>query len=85
VLARVGKGDWLQYADIKKVKCDEDYALHMLVGWKGSTEQFNKLLDRKYGRSVQQIRVANPKDEVFKVEIDVARLREKLLAKLGAL
>jgi hypothetical protein len=34
---------------------------------------------------VQQIRVANPKDEVFHVEIDVARVREKLLAKLGAL
>jgi hypothetical protein len=83
VLARIGKGDWLRYADIKLVKSDEDYALHVLVMGKGATDQFNKLLDRKYGRSLQQVRIANPEGERFKVEIDLAVAREKLLAELG--
>ena len=83
VLARIGKPGWMDYADIKKVKNDEDYALYMLVSWKGSIDQFNKMLDRKYGRSVQQVRIANPEGEKFKVEIDVTSVREKLLGKLG--
>lgn len=89
VLARVGEKDWLEYADVRNVKNDEDYALHLMaeasLHGKFGTEQFNKLLDRKFGRSVQQIRVANPEGKKFQVEhsIDVEGLREKLLAALG--
>jgi hypothetical protein len=87
VLARVGKDNWLKYVDIKQVKSDEDYALHLLVlattSFRGSLDQFHKLLDRKYGRAVQQVRIANPKDETFNIDLDVTRVREKLLAKLG--
>jgi hypothetical protein len=81
VLARVGKPGWLEYSDLKKVKSDEDYALHLVIMGKG--EHFHRLLDRKYGKAVQQIRLANPEGEKFQVEIDVSRIREKLLAKLG--
>ncbi len=83
VLARIGEKNWLKYADIKQVRSDKDFALHVLVNWNRSIEQFNKLLDRKYGRAVQQMRVANPEAEKFEVEIDVTSVREKLLAKLG--
>jgi hypothetical protein len=78
----VGVGDWLKYADIQKVESDEDFALHVLVMGKGNTDKFNKLLDRKYGRSVQQVRMANPEGQTFKVEHDVTSAREKLFAKL---
>ena len=83
VLARIGEKGWLKYAAVKQVQNDQDYALHVLINWKGSVDQFNKLLDRKYGRAVQQVRIANPEAEKFKVEIEVASVREKLLAKLG--
>jgi hypothetical protein len=35
------------------------------------------------GRSVQQVRVANPEGEKLKVEVDVASAREKLIAALS--
>ena len=92
VLARVGEKNWLKFSDVRLVKNDEDYALHLLAasdffrGGRGSGDQFHKLLDRKYGRAVQQIRLANPLDEKGKripFEIDVTSVREKLLGKLG--
>ena len=40
------------------------------------------LTDRAKGKPVQQIRMANPEGEKFKVEIDVTSARDKLLAAL---
>jgi hypothetical protein len=40
------------------------------------------LEDRDQGRTIQQIRVANPEGEKFKVEVDVTSARDKLVAAL---
>lgn len=54
VLKRVGKKGWLDYVDLNNVKSDEDLALHYLAGNHGE-DQFNRLLDRKYGKAVQPL------------------------------
>ena len=54
VLARIGKEGWLGYVDILKVTSSEDYALHLLATTAGY-DQFNKLLDRRYGKPVQTV------------------------------
>lgn len=54
VLARIGKPGWQDFIDAKKIQSDEDYALHLLAGTAGY-DQFNKLLDRKFGKAVQTI------------------------------
>ncbi len=54
VLARIGKEGWRNYADITKVTSPEDYALHLLATTAGY-DQFNKLLDRRYGKPVQTV------------------------------
>jgi hypothetical protein len=54
VLARIGKPGWRDFADILKVTSDEDYALHLLATTAGY-DQFNKLLDRKFGKPVQTV------------------------------
>jgi hypothetical protein len=54
VLARVGKPGWTDYADINKVKSDEDYALHLLAG-KFNQEMFRHLLDRRFGKPIQSV------------------------------
>lgn len=54
VLARIGKEGWENFADIRKVKSDEDFALHLLTG-AGKQDLFHKLLDRKYGKAVQTL------------------------------
>lgn len=38
--------------------------------------------DRDEGRPVQQVRVSNPKDEAFKVEVDASDALKKLAVKL---
>lgn len=38
--------------------------------------------DRAEGRPVQQVKVSNPKDEKFKVEVDVTGALDKLTSKL---
>jgi hypothetical protein len=38
--------------------------------------------DRADGRPVQQVKLANPKDEAFKVEVDASDALKKLAAKL---
>jgi hypothetical protein len=43
------------------------------------TNLLHYLEDRAYGRTVQQIRMANPDGEKFKVEVDVTSARDKLL------
>ena len=82
VLARIGKPGWTEYADLKKVKNDEDYALHLLVtvGY----DQFHRLLNRKFGKEVQRVRVGNPAGEKLKLEVDVTSVRNKLLAMLAS-
>lgn len=81
VLARIGKPGWQDYADIRKVKSDEDLAMHFLAT-SASYDQFNKLLDRKYGKPVQQIRVGNSAPgEKFNVNVESAR--DKLIAALA--
>ncbi len=54
VLARIGQPGWRDYADITKVTSSEDYALHLLATTAGY-DQFNKLLDRRYGKPVQTV------------------------------
>lgn len=54
VLARIGKPGWQDFIDAKRIQSDEDYALHLLAGTAGY-DQFNKLLDRKFGKAVQTI------------------------------
>ncbi len=82
VLARVGKPGWQEYRDIRRVKNDEDLALHFLANGLHDYDQFNRLLDRKFGKAMQQVRVANPEGEKFKVEVDVTSARDKLIASL---
>ena len=79
VLARVGKKGWLDYVDIAKVQSDEDLALHYLAG-NHSQDQFNKLLDRKYGRPVTRVAVGNADGERFGIDITTAH--DRLIAKL---
>jgi hypothetical protein len=81
VLVRIGKPGWRDYSDITKVKSDEDLALHFIAAGYHSYDQFNKLLDRKYGKPVQQIRVGNPEGEKFNVNVESAR--DKLIAALA--
>lgn len=80
VLARIGKPGWTEYADLKKVKNDEDYALHLLVtvGY----DQFHRLLNRKFGKEVQRVRVGNPAGEKLQLEVNVTSARDKLIDKL---
>jgi hypothetical protein len=63
-------------------KIDKDAAK-----WNTSIQPLTSLLhyleDRAYGRTVQQIRVANPEGEKFQVEVDVTSARAKLLAALA--
>jgi hypothetical protein len=54
VLRRIGKPGWRDYADVTKVQSDEDYALHLLATTAGY-DQFNKLLDRRFGKPVQTV------------------------------
>jgi hypothetical protein len=51
VLYRVGRDkNWLTYADVSKVKSDEDLALHLLANDATRYQTLHKLLDRKYGK-----------------------------------
>jgi hypothetical protein len=50
VLFRVGRTDWLTYADVSEVSNDEELALHLLANQTTRKKTFQKLLDRKYGR-----------------------------------
>lgn len=81
VLARIGKPGWKDFAALDKVKSDEDFALYLLLTVSGY-DQFHKLLDRKFGKPVQRVRVGNPDGEKLKVEVDVISARDKLIAKL---
>jgi hypothetical protein len=54
VLERVGKDGWKDYADLAKVKSAEDLALHYIASGRGE-EQFNRLIDRRYGKAVQTV------------------------------
>jgi hypothetical protein len=83
VLARIGKPGWREFADLSKVKSDEDYALYLLLSYDRGDYQFHKLLDRKYGKPVQRVRVGNPEGEKLKLEVDVTSVRNKLLAVLA--
>ena len=40
------------------------------------------LTDRELGRPVQQVRMSNPEGETFRVKVDIASARAKLIAKL---
>lgn len=83
VLGRIGKPGWTNYADLQKVKNDEDYALYLLLTVDRGDFQFHKLLDRKYGKAVQRVRVGNVEGEKLKHEVDVTAVRNKLLAMLA--
>lgn len=83
VLARIGKPGWRDFADITKIKNDEDYALYLLLSHSGDAYgQFHKLLDRKFGKPVQRVRIGNPEGEKLKLEVDVTSARDKLISKL---
>jgi hypothetical protein len=84
VLARIGKPGWEHYADLKKVKNDEDFALYLLLTHHCGYDQFHKLLDRKYGKPVQRVRVGNPEGEKLKLEVDVTSVRNKLISMLAS-
>lgn len=83
VLARIGKPGWRDFIDITKVKSDEDFALYLLLTVSGY-DQFHKLLDRKFGKPVQRVRVGNPEGGKLKLEVDVTSARDKLIGKLLA-
>lgn len=84
VLARVGKPGWTDFADLGKVKSDEDLAIHILLGL-DRKDQFNKLLDRKYGKPVQTMAHQGDKDKPLEVNVnDSNGTTERLLALLGA-
>lgn len=83
VLARIGKPGWRDFIDLNKVKSDEDYALYLLLST-AAYDQFQKLLDRKYGKPVQRVRVGNPEGEKLKLEVDVTSVRNKLLSILAS-
>jgi hypothetical protein len=68
VLARVGKPGWTDYTDLTKVKSDEDLALHILLGL-DRKDQFNKLLDRKYGKPVQTMAHQGDKEKPLEVNV----------------
>ena len=83
VLARIGKPGWRSFSDLKKVKSDEDYALYLLLSYTSDAQaQFHKLLDRKYGKPVQRVRVGNVEGEKLQHAVDVTSARDKLIAKL---
>jgi hypothetical protein len=80
VLARVGKPGWTDYADLRKVKSEEDFHLYLLV--LHPYDQFHRLQNRKYGKEVQRVRVGNPEGEKLKLQVDVTSARDKLISKL---
>jgi hypothetical protein len=84
VLARIGKPNWTEFSDLRKVKNDEDYALYLLLQHGGGYDQFHKLLDRKFGKPVQRVRVGNPEGEKLKLEVDVTSVRNKLISMLAS-
>jgi hypothetical protein len=77
VLARIGKPGWKDYVDLQKVESDEDYALHLLVTTSGH-DQFNKLLDRKYGKPVQTVNHVHDKPIDVNVNISMAEIVRKV-------
>lgn len=68
--------------DLKKIKTAEDYALSLLFSRDIQTQShnFNRLLDRKYGKPKQALTVANPPGEKF--EVSMTSSKDKLWAKL---
>jgi hypothetical protein len=65
------------------VKNDEDYALYLLLQHGAGYDQFHRLLNRKFGKEVQRVRVGNPEGEKLKLEVDVTSVRNKLLTMLA--
>lgn len=66
----------------KKIENAEDYALSLLFALDIQTRSynFNRLLDRKFGKPIQQVKIGNPKGEKF--EVDVSSARDKLIGAL---
>ena len=77
VLARIGKPGWKDYVDLQKVESDEDYALHLLVTTSGH-DQFNKLLDRKYGKAVQTVNHVHDKPIDVNLNVSIAEIVRKV-------
>lgn len=73
VLARIGKPGWQDFIDAKKIQSDEDYALHLLAGTAGY-DQFNKLLDRKFGKAVQTINHLHDKPIEMNVNVKLSEI-----------
>jgi hypothetical protein len=68
--------------DLKKINTAEDYALSLLFSRDIQTRSFNfnRLLDRKFGKSVQAVAISNADGEKF--EVNMTSSRDKLWAKL---
>ena len=77
VLARIGKPGWRNYADVTKVQSDEDYALHLLATTAGY-DQFNKLLDRRFGKPVQTVNHVHDKPIDLNVNVSIAEVVRKV-------
>jgi hypothetical protein len=77
VLARIGKPGWQDFIDAKKIQSDEDYALHLLAGTAGY-DQFNKLLDRKFGKPVQTVNHVHDKPLEMNVNVSIAEIVRKV-------
>ena len=78
VLDRIGKPGWLKYVDIKEVQSDEDFALHLVASEKWYAEQFNKLLDRKFGKPVQTVNHVHDKPIDLNVNVSIAEIVRKV-------
>jgi hypothetical protein len=78
VLARIKTA-----SDLKKIVTAEDYCLSLLFvrDLQTRSRTFNRLLDRKYGKPIQQVKLSNPDGESFEVKMTTSA-REKLWAKL---
>ncbi len=79
---------WLSMVELEKRKLgiNKDGTLSQEVFWKASVLPLKVLLhyleDRAHGRTIQQIRMANPEGEKFQVEVDVTSARDKLINRL---
>lgn len=82
VLARIGQDGWRDFSDISLVKNADDLALHYLCGKDGES-QFNRLLDRKYGKSVQTVNHVHDKPMEVNLHVslsdEIKKARERAL------
>jgi hypothetical protein len=76
------KGYWLDLLSTDRHRKDGEAHVIRLIDSRLQFDVLKYLTDRRDGRPVQQVRIANPEGEKFKLEVDVTSARDKLIGAL---